>query len=137
MTLQKVLHFTGHNIARDLDKNLLDYYPFSVIPLSFYCDKGNIFLCKGGCFMGVLRIFHKYFEGASRCFQKDSNISALCFKCVLGCFCQKSFTFCVHMSFQLPMQTQSDRNTLSTRLTQPSRTQESHCNTLEIILKYL
>ena len=102
MTLQKVLHFTGHNIARDLDKNLLDYYPFSVIPLSFYCDKGNIFLCKGGCFMGVLRIFHKYFEGASRffekCFQKDSNISALCFKCVLGCFCQKKLYFlCIYV----------------------------------------
>ena len=41
MTLQKVLHFTGHSITRDLDKNLLDYnslgYPFSVIPLSFIC----------------------------------------------------------------------------------------------------
>ena len=38
--------------------------------------------------MGVLRVFHKYFEGASRafqeCFKEDSNESVLCFKGVLG-----------------------------------------------------
>ena len=35
-----------------------------------HCDKGNTYLCLGECFMGVLGVFHKYFEGASRAFQK-------------------------------------------------------------------
>jgi len=35
-----------------------------------HCDKGNTYLCLGECFMGVLGLFHKYFEGASRAFQK-------------------------------------------------------------------
>ena len=43
-------------------------------------------------FMGALRVFHKYFEGLSwsfhDCFHEDSNVSALCFKGVLGCFYQ-------------------------------------------------
>ena len=45
-----------------------------------HCDMRNTYLCLGWCFKGVLRVFHKYFEGASRsfheCFQKDSNLSA-------------------------------------------------------------
>ena len=47
--------------------------------------------------MVVLMVFHKFFKGASRsineCFQKDSNVSALCFKGVLGCFYPKRFPF--------------------------------------------
>ena len=43
--------------------------------------------------MGVLSVFHKSFEGAimsfHECLQKDLNISVLCFKGVLGCFCKK------------------------------------------------
>ena len=43
--------------------------------------------------MGVLSVFHKSFEGAimsfHECLLKDLNISVLCFKGVLGCFCKK------------------------------------------------
>ena len=41
--------------------------------------------------MGVLRVFHKYLEGAIRsfhqCLLKDSNVSLLCFNSISGCFC--------------------------------------------------
>ena len=33
-----------------------------------HCDKGNTYLCLGECFMGLLGVFHKYFEVASRAF---------------------------------------------------------------------
>ena len=62
-----------------------------------HCDMGNTYLCLCLCFLGVLRISHKYFEGASRsfneCLQKDLFVSSLCFNGVLGCFYQKRFTF--------------------------------------------
>ena len=52
--------------------------------ISDYCEMGNTYLCLGWCFMGVLSVFHKNFEGSSRsfheCFQKDLNIWALCVK---------------------------------------------------------
>ena len=35
-----------------------------------HCDKGNMYPCLGECFVGVLGVFHKYFEGASRTFQE-------------------------------------------------------------------
>ena len=83
----------------------------------------NTYLCLGCCFMGVLRVFHKYFEGASRsfheCLQKDLNVSSLCFNNVLECFIKKKVYFCVQKSWQLPMQTQLDRNTLRTPLAHP------------------
>lgn len=47
--------------------------------------------------MGVVRVFHKYLEGALMPFhessQKDSYVSVLCFMGVLGRFHQKRFTF--------------------------------------------
>ena len=47
--------------------------------------------------MVILRVFHKYFEGAlmsfHECSQKDSDVSALCFTGVIGCFCPKRLTF--------------------------------------------
>ena len=58
---------------------------------------GNTYLCLGWCFLGVLVVFYKYFEGASmsfhECSQKDSDISALCLKGVIGFFCPKRLTF--------------------------------------------
>ena len=56
--------------------------------------------------MGVLRVFHKYFEGASmsfhECSQKDSNVSALCFKAVFRMFfLSKKAYFSVQKSRQL------------------------------------
>ena len=41
----------------------------NVLKINNHCDKGNTYLCLGGCFVGVLRVFHKYFEDASRAFQ--------------------------------------------------------------------
>ena len=80
--------------------------------------------------MGVLKVYHKFFKGASRsineCFQKDSNVSALCFKGVLGCFYQKKGFL---------VQTQMDRSILRIPLGQLFHTQQSHQNTLEIIFK--
>ena len=108
--------------------------------VNYHFDMETRYLCLGWCFMGVLKVYHKFFKGASRsineCFQKDSNVSALCFKGVLGCFYQKKVSFCVQKSWQLPMQTQLDRNTLRTPLAHPLHTQESQGNTLDIILKY-
>ena len=68
--------------------------------------------------MVVLMVYHKFFKGNSRsineCSQKDSNVSGLCFKGVLGCFYQKKVSFFpgFQKSWQLPMQTQLDRITL-------------------------
>ena len=90
--------------------------------------------------MGVLMVYHYFFKGASRsineCFQKDSNVSALCFKGVLGCFYPKKVSFCVERSWQLPIQTQLDRSTLRIPLAHLLHTQQSQQNTLEIIFKY-
>ena len=38
------------------------------LKMNNHCDMGNTYLCLGWCFMGVLRLFHKYFEGALRSF---------------------------------------------------------------------
>ena len=51
-----------------------------------HCDMGNTYLCLGGCFLCVLRVFHKYFEGA-----------AMCFKGASGCFCQKGLLMCAEV----------------------------------------
>ena len=46
--------------------------------INYYCGIVNTYLCLGWCFMGILSVFHKNFEGSSRsfheCFQKDLNI---------------------------------------------------------------
>ena len=72
--------------------------------------------------MGVLRVFHKYFKGASRlfheCLQKDLKVSVLCFKGVLGCFLSKKGDFSVQKSCQLLMQTQKHpKDSLATPVT--------------------
>ena len=94
------------------------------------------YLCLGWYFMSALWVFHKNLECASRsfheCFQKDSNVSALCFKGDLGYF----VFFLVQKSWQLPIQTQLDRNALKTHFARLSHTYNSHWNTLEIVLKY-
>ena len=51
-----------------------------------HCDKGK-YISMFRRFMGILRVFHKYFEGALMSFheysQKNSNVSLLRFKGVL------------------------------------------------------
>ena len=72
--------------------------------------------------MVVLRVFYKYFEGASRsfheCFQKESNVSVLCFKGVLGCFfIKKGFRLCTEVmtaTHANSIQQKHPKNTLGT-----------------------
>ena len=85
----------------------------------------NTYLCLGWCFMGVLRVFHEYFEGASRsfheCFQKDSNISVLCFKGVLRCFYKKKgLLLCIEVmaaTHEISIGQKYPKNTLGTPVT--------------------
>ena len=83
-----------------------------------HCDMENTYLCLGLCFMGVLRVFHEYFEGASRsfhdCFQKDSNISVLCFTMFLS----KRIYFCVMAAtHEISIEQKHPKNTLGTPVT--------------------
>ena len=52
--------------------------------------------------MVVLMVYHNFFKGNSRSIneyiQNDSNVSALCFKGVLGCSYQKTVSVCVQKS---------------------------------------
>ena len=70
--------------------------------INYHCDMETTYLCLGWCFMVVLMVYHKFFKGNSRSIneyiQNDSNVSALCFKGVLGCFYQKKVSVCVQKS---------------------------------------
>ena len=70
------------------------------------------------------------------CFKTDLNVSVLCFRGGLGCFCQKKAYFCVLKSRRLPILTQMDRNTQRPPAVHPLHTQESNWNDIEIILEH-
>ena len=105
---------------------------------------GNTYLSLGWWLVGVLGVFHKYLECASRslyeCFQKDSNVYTSCFKGVLRCFFVKKWftlhTEAIATAHASLIGQKNIKNIPGTPVTYSRITLKHYWNNLEVPLKH-
>ena len=90
------------------------------------CDKGNSYVCLGGCFRRISQVLRGSLKHISRVFLEGLKCIGVRLQGGFIMFLSKIVYFYVLKSNQLCMQTQLERNTLGTPMALPLHTPKIH-----------